>query len=80
MAKKLGLYLHIPFCESKCAYCDFYSVAGKDAQGAVYRGADSAFERIRRDGEDVSRGHGLHRRGDPLLLGAGGAEKAARGN
>ncbi len=23
--KKLGLYLHIPFCEKKCAYCDFYS-------------------------------------------------------
>ena len=23
--RKLGLYLHIPFCRSKCAYCDFYS-------------------------------------------------------
>ncbi len=23
--KKLGLYLHIPFCRSKCAYCDFFS-------------------------------------------------------
>lgn len=22
-----GLYLHIPFCEKKCNYCDFYSVA-----------------------------------------------------
>ena len=21
----LGLYLHIPFCNGKCAYCDFYS-------------------------------------------------------
>lgn len=21
-----GLYIHIPFCRSKCAYCDFYSV------------------------------------------------------
>lgn len=21
-----GLYLHIPFCQNKCAYCDFYSV------------------------------------------------------
>ena len=24
--KRLGLYLHIPFCRSKCAYCDFYSM------------------------------------------------------
>ena len=23
-----GLYLHIPFCRSKCAYCDFPSFAG----------------------------------------------------
>ncbi len=22
-----GLYIHIPFCESKCIYCDFYSMA-----------------------------------------------------
>ena len=22
-----GLYLHIPFCEHKCIYCDFYSLA-----------------------------------------------------
>ncbi len=22
---KAGLYLHIPFCQKKCAYCDFYS-------------------------------------------------------
>ena len=24
--RPLGLYLHIPFCKSKCAYCDFYSL------------------------------------------------------
>jgi len=27
--KPLGLYIHIPFCMSKCPYCDFYSAAGK---------------------------------------------------
>lgn len=26
--KNLGLYIHFPFCSSKCAYCDFYSVTG----------------------------------------------------
>ena len=24
--QSLGLYLHIPFCKSKCIYCDFYSL------------------------------------------------------
>ena len=24
--KKLGIYVHIPFCVKKCGYCDFYSV------------------------------------------------------
>ncbi len=24
----LGVYIHIPFCVSKCAYCDFYSLPG----------------------------------------------------
>ena len=21
-----GIYIHIPFCKTKCTYCDFYSV------------------------------------------------------
>jgi oxygen-independent coproporphyrinogen-3 oxidase len=25
-----GIYFHIPFCRSKCGYCDFYSVAPPD--------------------------------------------------
>jgi oxygen-independent coproporphyrinogen-3 oxidase len=25
-SKSLGLYIHIPFCRSKCQYCDFYSL------------------------------------------------------
>ncbi|GAK60006.1 oxygen-independent coproporphyrinogen III oxidase [Candidatus Vecturithrix granuli] len=26
----IGIYLHIPFCVKKCAYCDFVSYAGKE--------------------------------------------------
>ncbi len=28
--RNLGLYIHVPFCKSKCAYCDFYSLADAD--------------------------------------------------
>ena len=26
----LGLYIHIPFCRQKCAYCDFYSLSNRE--------------------------------------------------
>lgn len=26
----LGIYIHVPFCRSKCTYCDFYSLPTKD--------------------------------------------------
>ena len=28
----LGIYIHIPFCRSKCEYCDFYSLPQADEQ------------------------------------------------
>ena len=28
--KNIGIYIHIPFCKSKCYYCDFTSYAGKE--------------------------------------------------
>ncbi len=28
--KPLGIYVHVPFCRSKCQYCDFYSLADHD--------------------------------------------------
>lgn len=30
MKQPLGLYIHIPFCRSKCKYCDFCSFAPRD--------------------------------------------------
>ena len=34
--RHLGLYLHIPFCKAKCAYCDFYSLPHREEKMDVY--------------------------------------------
>ena len=39
MAEKLGIYIHIPFCRSKCDYCDFYSLAGREERMDDYQKA-----------------------------------------
>ena len=39
MEKPLGLYLHIPFCKSKCAYCDFYSLSHSEEKMDAYTAA-----------------------------------------
>lgn len=36
MMKTVGLYVHIPFCVRKCAYCDFASFAGREGDMAPY--------------------------------------------
>ncbi len=41
--EKAGLYFHIPFCKSKCPYCDFYSVK-------YCEGLDGAYiERVKKE-------------------------------
>lgn len=39
MKKELELYLHIPFCVQKCAYCDFLSAPSDEAQRIRYMDA-----------------------------------------
>lgn len=51
-----GLYIHIPFCLSKCAYCDFYSVTQTEKmppfirslrqEMSLYRGLFDPFDTI----------------------------------
>ena len=39
MERMLGIYIHIPFCASKCSYCDFYSLAGHESKMDKYHSA-----------------------------------------
>jgi len=39
MERMLGIYIHIPFCASKCSYCDFYSLAGQESKMDRYQSA-----------------------------------------
>ncbi len=34
--RSLGLYIHIPFCKSKCIYCDFYSLPHAEEKMDAY--------------------------------------------
>lgn len=52
-----GLYVHIPFCKSKCIYCDFYSMPNELSRGADYVSALLAEAAMRCDelkGEKVA--------------------------
>ncbi len=61
--KNIGLYLHIPFCKSKCPYCDFYSFSGKETEKDEYTVVLK--ERI------LSSISTLHCKGDTLYIGGG---------
>ena len=44
-----GIYVHIPFCASRCAYCDFFSTLKLEQAGAPYVEALVAEACLRRD-------------------------------
>lgn len=73
--EKLGIYLHTPFCVSKCAYCDFYSLSGNSELYERYTAA--LCERVAFYGARLSRA------ADTLYLGGGtpsllGGERISR--
>lgn len=68
-----GLYIHVPFCKTKCPYCDFASTTdlsliprwldAVDREMALYRDTFSSFDTVFLGG------------GTPSMLGADGIEK-----
>ena len=48
--KPLGIYIHIPFCRSKCQYCDFYSVTTKEDKW-IFGYQDAVCQHIREAGQ-----------------------------
>ncbi len=61
--KNIGLYIHVPFCKSKCPYCDFYSVRADAASMTHY--TESVLK-------SLAAWHGkLGRKADTLYLGGG---------
>jgi len=60
-----GLYLHVPFCLSKCPYCDFYShtdlslipqwIAALEKEVDLYKGRFSSFDTLYLGGGSPSR-------------------------
>lgn len=44
-----GVYIHVPFCHSKCAYCDFYSVMKLADAGAYAQAVGREYEARRHE-------------------------------
>ena len=60
----IGLYVHVPFCVSKCAYCDFASYAGRETD--IPRYVDAVISEITRRSAETG-----HPKADTVFLGGG---------
>jgi oxygen-independent coproporphyrinogen III oxidase len=60
----IGLYVHVPFCVSKCAYCDFASYGGRETDMPRY--VDAVVREIVRRGAETG-----HPKADTIFLGGG---------
>ena len=51
MKPRLGIYIHIPFCASKCSYCDFYSLQNCDYLMPEYQ--EALLEHIKESSDSI---------------------------
>lgn len=63
--KKLGIYIHIPFCLSKCMYCGFYSHAGSSEEQNEY------VKKLLEDIDEYGRTYGDRYEVDTIFIGGG---------
>ena len=81
VAEKVGIYIHVPFCRSKCYYCDFCSKSGSDEAmieayvDAACREIDAVAESIRKARKNESAAAENIRRGGAGEKTGGVAEK-----
>jgi oxygen-independent coproporphyrinogen III oxidase len=72
MSNALGLYVHIPFCRSRCGYCDFATAVRPQAEWDVY--LDRLVKEIQEWGR-LEKGRRVHSvflgGGTPSLIGRG---------
>ncbi len=53
MTKPLGIYIHIPFCVSKCSYCNFYSLSANEELKDKY--CETLISELKKWGAEISR-------------------------
>ena len=71
MKQPIGLYIHIPFCKSKCPYCDFFSGRGNKEEYEKY--ANLLKQKIKmwsEKAQNTSVGSVYFGGGTPSILGA----------
>lgn len=55
-----GIYIHVPFCQGRCIYCDFYSTTEGEEWKSRYVDALLAELRMRRDELPLARVHSIY--------------------
>lgn len=55
-----GIYIHVPFCQGRCIYCDFYSTTEGEEWKSRYVDALLAELRLRRDELPLARVHSIY--------------------
>lgn len=68
MMNNIGLYIHVPFCLSKCPYCDFYSVGYNEEIAEKYTRAVIRNLRFYSEGYGVKYDTVYFGGGTPILL------------